>query len=287
MGCITDFLACNLPPIALQVLIPLIISPMTTDLAENWLPKFIPRTMDTLEEYEKLIWEAQGFEGTLQAMQWTQQNTLHEWCSKGGEHWGKQHKLDVLDRVREIIRGGVFPYSSTMASMGALEYEDVSRNANLSDWTWDEDWSAPVTQQRLQRKLKHSNMGRMSRTYECTAISAPLLTLLGALLQEYTHLPNVPIIQPSQAIYPDIIRDVFSLFRASGILFGSIEGETSIRLINDCFYLAGEIGLMALGIGHLGYHDITATLNEVSQTMDLCGVSWREKYLVIPFPNGT
>ena len=260
---------------------------MTTDLAKTWLPKFIPRTMETLGEYEKLIWEAQGFERTLQTMQWTQQNTLHEWCSKAGEHWGRQHKLDVLDRAREIIRGGVFPYSSTMASMGAVEYEDVSRNGNLSDWTWDEDWGSPTAQQTTsRRKQKHSNTSGMPRTYECTAISAPLLTLLGALLQEYTHLPNVPVIQTSQTIYPEIVRDVFSLFRASGILFGSTQVETSIRLINDCFYLAGEIGLMALGIGHLGYNEITATLNEVSQTMDLCGVTWREKYLVPSFSSG-
>jgi hypothetical protein len=260
---------------------------MTTDLAKTWLPKFIPRTMETLGEYEKLIWEAQNFERTLQAMQWTQQNTLHEWCSKAGEHWGRQHKLDVLDRAREIVRGGVFPYSSTIASMGAVEYEDASRNVGLSDWTWDDDWGPPPTQKTTsRRKQKHSHPSGMSRTYECTAISAPLLTLLGALLQEYTHLPNVPIIQTSETVYPEIVQDVFSLFRASGILFGSTGVETSIRLINDCFYLAGEIGLMALGIGHLGYNEMTASLNEVSQIMDLCGITWREKYLVPPFSSG-
>jgi hypothetical protein len=259
---------------------------MTTDLIKNWLPKFIPRTMDTIGEYEKLIWEAQSFERTLQTIQWTQQNTLHEWGSKAGEHWGRQHKLDVLDRVREIIRGGVFPYSSTMASMGALEYEDVSRSGGFSDWNWDDNWDATTRQTTSRRKQKHSNPSGMPRTYECTAISATLLSLLGALLQEYTHLPNVPVIQTSQTMYPDIVRDVFSLFRATGILFGSMQVETAIRLSNDCFYLAGEIGLMALGIGHLGYDEITATLNEVSQTMDLCGVVWRDKYLVPSFPNG-
>ena len=56
--------------------------------------------------------------------------------------------------------------------------------------------------------------------------------------------------------------------------------EIPIRLINDCFYLAGEMGLMALGIGHLGFNEIAAILEEISQTMDLCAVSWRDRYLV-------
>jgi hypothetical protein len=37
---------------------------------------------------------------------------------------------------------------------------------------------------------------------------------------------------------------------------------------------------MALGIGHMGYEDIKAALEETSTTMDLCGVIWRERYLV-------
>src|SRR5271167_4448366 len=100
LGCIVDFLASNLPPIALQVLIPLIVPSMTTQLKENWLGKYIPRTMDSLTEYEKLIWEAQNFERTLQSISWTQENVLHEWCLRAGEWWGKQHKMDVLERVR-------------------------------------------------------------------------------------------------------------------------------------------------------------------------------------------
>ena len=279
LRCITDFLACNLPTIALQVLIPLIVPSITTDLSENWLGKYIPRTMDTLGEYEKLVWEAQGFEKTLQSMQWTRENALQAWCSKAGEHWGRQHKIDVVDRVREVLRSGISPYAKVTASMGAVEYEDVGpRHGNFSDWTWDEDWESPA--QTVKRRKQRQSSSAIPRTYECTAMSAPILSLFGALLQEYTHLPNVPIIQTSQEIYPAIVKDVFALFRAGANFFGGVEVEIPVRLVNDCFYLSGEIGLMALGVGHMGYNELTATLQEVSQTMDLCGVTWREQYLV-------
>jgi hypothetical protein len=269
---------------------------MTTELCKTWLGQYIPRSMDQLEEYEKLIFEAQQFERTLQSMQWTQLNTLHEWCSKAGELWGKQHKIDVLDRVRVILRTGVVPYVSMPASPGALEYEDVvSRNGSFSDWTWDDDWGNPTTttatattttttaSMSKRRKQRHSQ--GIPRIYECTAISAPLLTLLGSLLQEYTHLPNLPVIQSALQIYPNILRDVFALFRAGGGLFGSVQAETPLRLTNDCFYLSGEIGLMSFGMGHLGFIEIKAVLEELSQTMDSSGVSWRERYFVFSFLN--
>jgi hypothetical protein len=261
---------------------------MTTQLKENWLGKYIPRTMDSLTEYEKLIWEAQSFERTLQSISWTQENVLHEWCLRAGEWWGKQHKVDVLERVREILnKGGVFPYGMVTASPGALEYEDVSslRNGSLSDWTWDEDWGGSPPMSRAstmttRQKQRHSSTTRIPRTYECTAISSPLLTLLGSLIHEYTHLPNMHIIASAHQIYPTILREVFTLFRAAGTLFRTIEIETPIRLINDCIYLSGEMGLIALGLGHMGFNEITSVLEEVGQTMDLCAVSWRERYLV-------
>src|SRR5437762_3080188 len=132
----------------------MILPSTTTDLSENWLGKFIPRTMDTLGEYEKLVCEAQEFEKTLQSMQWTQENILHEWCSRAGEHWGRQHKVDVLSRVRQIVRSGISPYTTMSASMGAVEYEDVgSRHGNFSDWTWDEDWESSA-QTPIRRKQR-------------------------------------------------------------------------------------------------------------------------------------
>ena len=64
----------------------------------------------------------------------------------------------------------------------------------------------------------------------------------------------------------------------------STDLETPVRLINDCTYLAGEIRLMALGIGHLGFVEINSVLEETSRTMDSCGMQWRTRYLVINMP---
>ena len=175
---------------------------------KNWLGRYIPQTMDTIGEYEKLIWEAQEFERRLQSMQWTQENVLHEWCSRAGEWWGKQHKMDVLDRVREIVRTGVYPYTKVTASMGALEYENVGSSelevhqighgtkiGNLLQCHEQQDENNDIQPQVESLEL-----------YECTAISAPLLSLLGSLIHEYTHLPGMHIIQSAQQIYPTILR---------------------------------------------------------------------------------
>lgn len=296
MGCITDFLNINVPPVALQVLIPLITPAMTSRLATTWLNNFIPHGLDACEEYATLVRSAGDFEQSLLAMHWTQQTILGEWCSKAGENWARQRKIDVLDQLRKIVRGGVLPSATMVASAGAPEYETTP--GTQQDWTWDEDWSsqagasaAPPTTARsnlstttIRRKQRPSMTSHAPRTYECTALSSPLRNLLGSLLQEYTHLPNIPLLSSAQPHFRGIITALFTLFRASGAILASTTEETPIRLCNDCAYLAGETGLMALGMGHLGLGDLGSVLEEVSSQMDFCGVYWRERYLVCPSP---
>lgn len=175
------------------------------------------------------------------------------------------------------------PNTCVTASNGAVEYEDIAfRKTSSSDWTWDDDWGSSLgTRSSSGRKMRISRAA--PRTYECTAISGALRTVTGVLLQEYTHLPDLEVIQGAHDVYPEIIRDVFVIFRACGVLFTSVEMETPLRLVNDSFYLAGEIGLMALGIRHMGFLELTRALEEASQTMDLCGISWRQRYLVRAF----
>lgn len=53
-----------------------------------------------------------------------------------------------------------------------------------------------------------------------------------------------------------------------------------MRLCNDCAYLAGETGLLAVGMREVGLRDLGEVLEQVSAEMDFCGVYWRERYLV-------
>jgi hypothetical protein len=199
-----------------------------------------------------------------------------------------------LEQGREILRRGVLPSSRVVASTGAPEYENTPSSLSQGmDWTWDEDWTsqtgggAPPTRSSLSsRRKQRPSITTTSgpRTYECTALSNPLRTLLGSLLQEYTHIPQIPLLSSAQQCYPAIISSLFTLFRASGSILASTADETPLRLCNDCGYLAGETALMALGMGHLGLRDLTRVLEEVSSQMDFCGVYWRERYLVSHTP---
>jgi hypothetical protein len=282
-----EFLASNLPAIALEPLIPLLVPMMTTQLVESWLGDYIPRTIDGAGEFDRLCSSAREFEDRLHAYGWTAETTLHDWCSRSGELWGQSRSMDVLDQIRNILPQLAITAARATASPGALQYENTSSSAagSLSDWNWDHDWdSAPgppstSSSTRPQRTQRHSTAG-ISRTYECTGIPQPLINLLGSLLQEYTHISYLPILQSAQQMYAPLFREMFSLFRATAILFAPASAEIPIRLINDCSFLSGEIALMALGIGHMGYEDIKAALEETSTAMDLCGVIWRERYLV-------
>jgi hypothetical protein len=283
-------LASNLPSIALEVLIPLLVPMMTTKLVESWLGDYIPRTMDGAGELDKLCSSAREFENRLHVSGWTNATTLHDWCARSGELWGQLRRTDVLEQVRDILPQLAISPVRLTASPGALEYENPNGSAstNSSDWSWEEDWDSPSIQSlassstRPQRKQRHSTTG-IPRTYESTGIPQPLINLLGSLVHEYTQLPMLPIIQSAQQMYPSLLREMFSLFRATATLFAPTSAETPIRLVNDCSFLSGEIALMAVGIGHMGYEDIKTVLEEISSTMDLCGVIWREGYLVI-FP---
>jgi hypothetical protein len=255
---------------------------MTTGLCDDWLDRYIPVSMDLIEDYQKLIFAAREFERDLQFREWTEKNVLHDWTVKAPELWGHHHTVHILDHVRMILRKGVLPNTSLTASHGAIEYEDII-SRSVSDWTWDEDWTSPpsssTSNQLTRRKTRHST-SQGTKIYECTSIPSQLITLLGSILQEYTHLPNYPLISSCQNTFPELIRSVFIIYRAGGILHAGVDLETPIRLINDCFYIAGEIGLMALGMSHLGFISITNILEETSQDMDICGIHWKTRYLV-------
>lgn len=242
--------------------------------------RHIPRSLDGIEEYEMLIDAAMEFETQLHSLNWSTENSLHEWCSKAGEHWGKARKVDMLNRVRVVIRGGIKPDTSVTATLGAPRYEGVNSRASLFDWTWEEDWMSPSRTTSSSRRRQRHSASDQPQVYECTAMSAPLLTLLGEILQEYTHLSSFPTIASAYVQYPEIAQAMFSLFRAGAVLYASSEPDSPLRLVNDCNYLSGEVGLMSFGIGHMGFYDLNAALGEISRHMDLCAVYWKERYLV-------
>lgn len=260
---------------------------MTAKLCEESLTKYIPTTLDGVGNIQELVDSARTFEGQLHSFGWSQDHTLHEWTSRVGEIWGKGRKVEVLHQTRRIIRGGVLPNASLTASAGAVEYENTGSNSagGAGDWSWDDDWTTPSTamstssSSQPRRKQRHAMMSGQ-RTYECTGIAGQLRMLLATLLQEYTQLSNYPIIHAAANVYPSMFNLMFSLYRASGVLHAPTSIESPVRLVNDCFFLAGEIGLMALGLGHMGYTDVYSALQEISSTMDLCGVNWRDRYLV-------
>jgi len=239
---------------------------------------------EVLGEYALLIQEATTFERTIQSLNWTPSTALSEWCASAATLWAKQHRLDVMDDVRRTIRAGPMPYTTVNASPGAVEFEDIpSRNASLSDWTWDEDWGPPVTSPPLTAARRRQRpLSTVQRQYQCTALGTPLLTLLGGLIQEYTHLPNLPVIASAQTLYTEIFRDTVTIFRVGGSVLVKTAGaddELCLRLINDCFYLAGEVALVAVGMGHMGYGEVVTCFREISEKLDLCGVLWRDRYL--------
>jgi hypothetical protein len=273
---------------------------MTTTLLKTYLPRYIPHTLDPahLEEYALLIQEASAFERSLHAMDWTRDRGLEEWCLRGAENWVLQRRVDLMDQVRGIFGRGVRPFVNVRASPGAIEFEDLpvrTESGSSESWTWDENWSQPSTSSSvippvappsppLQRRQRpHSNA---ERVYACTALSQPLLNLLGTILQEYTSLPHYPLLAPSQPSYPSLLRAVATVFRAGApvLLKTQYDEELCLRLVNDCFFLAGEVGLMAVGMERLGYGDIVGCFREVSCKFDLCGVLWRERYLVSNTP---
>jgi hypothetical protein len=246
---------------------------ITTGLVGR-LDEYIPRTLD-VTDFETLVHATQEFEVHLQAIGWTRENTLQEWCSRAGETWGQRHAIDILDQVRTMIRRGITPGVTVHSSPGAVEFQNDG-----DEWSWDDDWVESPGPTRRPRRSRRGGM-RETRMFECTSLPSGLLALLGILLQEYTHLPSLAVLNGAQRVYPSLLRDVFAIFRAGGSLHASFSEETPLRLVNDCFYVAGEIGLMGLGMGQLGLLEITTVLEEISATMDLCGVHWRERYLVI------
>ena len=296
MECITDFLATNLPPVALTVLIPLIIPLMTTELVGTYLTRYIPRSIHGVTDYENLLSAAQTFEVHLQALRWTRANVLHDWCARAGEKWGEIHSMDVLDHIREILRAGPGRGLRVTASIGAPTWEDhpSSTNSNGSlhgtdQWTWnDSDWvestssSAPslLPSPPIRRKRRRSLSTSSPTSYEITDLPPTLLSLLGTLLQEYTHLPTSSTLRPAQKLYPRLFRDIFSLYRASGTVFAPTGEEIPLRLMNDCFYLAGEVGLIGGGFGEVGMVEVRGCLEGIAEKMDLCGCAWRERYMV-------
>jgi len=259
---------------------------MTTHLSIDWLNKYIPQNMDpeVLEEYALLTQEATTFERTLQSLNWTPSTVLSEWSASAPTLWGKQRRLDVMDEVRRIIRVGAMPYAVVSASPGAVEFEDIpSRIGSVSDWTWDEDWGPPITSPPFAAARRRQRpVSTVQRQYQCTALATPLLTLLGSLIQEYTHLPNLPVIAAAQTLYTEIFRDTATLFRVGGSVLVKTAGaddELCLRLVNDCFYLAGEVALVAVGMGHMGYGEVVICFREIVEKLDLCGVLWRDRYL--------
>lgn len=227
-------------------------------------------------------------------MGWTRERGLEEWCLRGAENWVVQRRVDLMDEVRGIFRRGVRPFINMRASPGAIEFEDIptrTESASSESWTWDENWSqtsstpsmtppvAPPSPHLQRRQRPHSNA---ERVYACTALAQPLLTLLGTILQEYMSLPHYPLLVPSQPSYPALLRAVATVFRAGApvLLKTQNNEELRLRLVNDCFFLAGEVGLVAVGMERLGYGDVVACFREVSCKFDLCGVLWRERYLV-------
>jgi len=280
-----DFLEFNLPPLALKFLVPMIVPSMTTKLSEEWLERYIPSGTENLDEYANLIAAAQRFEATLHRLGWTTETSLHNWSGRAGELWGRRHNTEILHRIQIILRAGVVPTARLTASPGAIssgEYRVApssvsSSNENLSDWAWDEDWTSPLP---VRRNSRNAVVG-IPKTYECTAIAGPLLTVLGGVLQEYTHLREHPIIQSARLLYPDLIRKMVALYRAAVVLHATVQADIPLRLVNDCRYLAGEIGLMTLGMSHLGLNEITSVLEELRQTMESSAVTWRDRYLVI------
>jgi hypothetical protein len=116
---------------------------------------------------------------------------------------------------------------------------------------------------------------------QVTSLPQHLLPILGSLLQEYTTLPSIPYLSKAQSIYPHIFRNIFSLYRMTAVIYAGVNEEIPVRLANDCFYLAGEIGLMGIGMGEMGFEDVGRVLSQISEILDLCGVGWREKYMVL------
>src|SRR5256885_373698 len=126
LECISDFLTSNLPTSALTLLKPHLLPQMTTTLCTSTLEKYIPRTLSSHASFQHLISAAQNFEIHLQALDWTRENALQEWCSRSGEIWGGLRMEDVLDQTRGICKRGVLPTGRLVSSFGAVEYQTVN-----------------------------------------------------------------------------------------------------------------------------------------------------------------
>lgn len=216
---------------------------------------------------------------------------------------------DVLDQTRGICKRGVLPTGRLVSSFGAVEYQTVNSttrgsigswgnvgnvhgsvhddntgngNGNGSipgSWSWDTDFSPPSTS-TSPRKLRSPTTITTPKSMQVTSLPHQLLPILGSLLQEYTTLPSIPYLSRAQSVYPQIFRNIFSLYRMTAVIYANVSEEIPVRLVNDSFYLAGEIGLMGVGMEEMGFMQVGRVLAEISEILDMCGIGWREKYLV-------
>jgi len=239
-----------------------------TSAVTTWLEQHIPCTVEEIGDLDQTISAARHFELQLLTFGWTQETKLSVWCDNIGVTWGRKRKIEVLHSMKSLLRSFHPGRNSLQSSPGAVEYESVL------PFSTDEWWRSPPP--IPLRKLRPSS--DIQRPYECTVLPTHLLGLIASLLQESCTLPTTII--AAREMYPTLIASLGTMFRATGILFADVSAESPLRLINDCGFLAGEIGLLALGIHQVGYVDLSRTLETLSQSMDLCGVTWREQYLV-------
>jgi hypothetical protein len=247
----------------------LLVPKMTSEVT-GWLAGHVPSRVEDVGELDRTVAAARHFEGQLISYGWTQENTLSTWCDNIGRIWGQNRRVEAFLSLRSILRSSPPGRTSLVSSPGAITYENVSSSPSQPEW-WQ---NPPLVPQRKSRSA-HSDL---QRTYECTVLPTPLLALLTSLLQESCTLPAT--ISPAREMYPGLISALGALFRATGVLYAESSPESPVRLINDCGYLAGEIGLLGLGMQQVGYPDLGGSLMSVSAAMDLSGASWREQYLV-------
>jgi centromere/kinetochore protein ZW10 len=81
---------------------------LCAQIKDTWLDSAIPGRLADMEAFQKAIALVQNFAGTLNDLEWTGAQELHEWVINAPKIWLSKRRETVLDDLRNRLSSGMF-----------------------------------------------------------------------------------------------------------------------------------------------------------------------------------